>query len=135
MIFPFQYHIILCDIISTYTLEFITSDNVIIFLYYFASFFNASAAVSDQLKNARLTSSNSASHLRGLHSVHPTGGSLHTQDPLEAALLAAARGQHGTGIPGKTKWPWMKMPDPPYCFQEVEYFYIDLHYNTWFQKS
>ena len=105
MIFPFQYHIILCDIISTYTLEFITSDNVIIFLYYFASFFNASAAVSDQLKNARLTSSNSASHLRGLHSVHPTGGSLHTQDPLEAALLAAARGQHGTGIPGKTKWP------------------------------
>ena len=25
---------------------------------------------------------------------------MHHQDPLEAALLAAARGQHGAGIPG-----------------------------------
>ena len=75
-----------------------------VFSILFSLLFYASAAVSDQLKNARLTSSNSASHLRGLHSVHPTSGSLHAQDPLEAALLAAARGQHGTGIPGKVYW-------------------------------
>jgi hypothetical protein len=56
--------------------------------------------VSDPLK-ARLSSSSASSQLRHLHSSsHHATGSLHHQDPLEAALLAAARGQHGAGIPG-----------------------------------
>ena len=87
-----------CEIAFSYLAGALIST---VFSILFSLLFYASAAVSDQLKNARLTSSNSASHLRGLHSVHPTSGSLHAQDPLEAALLAAARGQHGTGIPGK----------------------------------
>ena len=90
-----------CEIAFSYLAGALIST---VFSILFSLLFYASAAVSDQLKNARLTSSNSASHLRGLHSVHPTSGSLHAQDPLEAALLAAARGQHGTGIPGKVYW-------------------------------
>ena len=55
-------------------------------------------AVSDQLKNARLTSSTSSQLKHLLSSSLSSSG--HHQDPLEAALLAAARSQHGAGIPG-----------------------------------
>ena len=56
--------------------------------------------VSDQLKNSRLASSSSSQLKHLLSSSLPSSGSMHHQDPLEAALLAAARGQHGAGIPG-----------------------------------
>ena len=60
--------------------------------------------VSDQLKNSRLASSSSSQLKHLLSSSLPSSGSMqHHQDPLEAALLAAARSQHGAGIPGNVQ--------------------------------
>ena len=78
--------------------------NLILYVILFSLFYlsicdESPKAVSDQLKNARLTSSTSSQLKHLLSSSLSSSG--HHQDPLEAALLAAARSQHGAGIPGK----------------------------------
>lgn len=73
--------------------------------------------VSDQLKNSRLASSSSSQLKHLLSSSLPSSG--HHQDPLEAALLAAARSQHGAGIPGNvSSLLWNKRP-PKSCHRNL----------------
>ena len=97
--------------------------------------------VSDQLKNSRLASSSSSQLKHLLSSSLPSSGSMHHQDPLEAALLAAARGQHGAGIPGNVihvtnssakirNWSFISVGFFRVFFYEIDTLFFELNINV-----